>query len=113
LSGRKREEIGGCAESDMGVAVTAWNQELRDQALPNYRAAVARRSAWGNQQWVTALYGPQVGATTQAIHTQLVRRKKAEPSAKRCSQIGSALRGILNYCFHCKTVKRITALVQS
>ncbi len=70
------------AESSMGVALTEWNQEQHDRALANYRNAVAARSAWANQQWITALYGPAVAATTQAIHAEVERRRQAEHAAK-------------------------------
>jgi len=66
------------AESSMGIAVTEWNQQFHEQSLPNYREAVAARSAWANPQWVTALYGPQVAATTRAIRTDIEQRKNAK-----------------------------------
>lgn len=71
------------AESSMGVAVTAWNQNQPNLALPNYRVAVSARSAWASPQWTAALYGPQVAASTQAIRAEIERRKKAERTAKQ------------------------------
>lgn len=66
------------AESSMGIAVTEWNQEFHQQALPNYRNAVADRSAWANSKWITALYGPQVAATTDAIRIDIQQSRSLE-----------------------------------
>lgn len=71
------------ADSEMGIAVAAWNQSQPDEAVASYRAAVGLRSAWANPQWVAALYGPQVAASTQAIGAEDERRKKAEWKAKQ------------------------------
>ncbi|HME34475.1 MAG TPA: M48 family metalloprotease [Candidatus Sulfotelmatobacter sp.] len=71
------------ADSEMGIAVAAWNQIQPDEAVPSYRAAVRLRSAWANPRWVAALYGLQVAASTQAIGAEDERRKKAERKAKQ------------------------------
>jgi len=66
------------AEIDMGLAVGAWDQGQPDVAVDNFRWGTNLRAAWLNPQWVTAIYGPQVAAVTQAIHNESDRRKKAE-----------------------------------
>ena len=70
------------AEIEMGIAVSAWNEGQPDVAVSNFRGAAGQRAAWLNPQWVTALYGPQISATTQAIHAQSERQKKAQRAAK-------------------------------
>ena len=70
------------AEIEMGTAVAAWNEGQPDIAVSRLRWAASQRAAWLNPQWVTALYGPQVAATTQAIHAESERRKKAQRAAK-------------------------------
>ena len=65
------------AETEMGIAVSAWDQDKRNLAISDFRWAVSLRPAWLNPQWVTALYGPQVSATTQAIRTESEKQKKA------------------------------------
>jgi predicted Zn-dependent protease len=71
------------ADSEMGIAVAAWNQSQPDEAVPSYRLAVRLRSAWTNSQWVAALYGPQVGASIHAIGAEDELRKNAERKAKQ------------------------------
>jgi hypothetical protein len=70
------------AEIDMGIAVAAWLQGQPDLAVSNLRWAENQRSAWLNPNWVTAIYGPQVAATVQAIHAQSEHQKKAQSSRK-------------------------------
>ena len=70
------------AEIEMGLAVAAWSQGQPDLAIANFRWASEQRAAWLNPQWVTALYGPQISAATQAIHAQSERQKKAQRAAK-------------------------------
>jgi len=36
------------ADSEMGIAVAAWNQSQPEEAVSSYRAAVRLRSAWAN-----------------------------------------------------------------
>ena len=83
LNGIERPEDGRMrAEIDMGLAVAAWSQGQTDLAISNFRWAVGERSAWLNPQWVTALYGPQVSAATQAIYAASEKQKKAQKAAK-------------------------------
>lgn len=70
------------AEIGMGIAVAAWEQEQAGPAVSSFRFAVGARAAWLNPQWVMALYGPQVSATTQAIRAESERRKKAQRAAR-------------------------------
>ena len=71
------------AEIEMGTAVSAWNEGQPELAVSNFRWASGQRAAWLNPQWVTALYGPQISATTQQIHAQSERQKKAQTTPHR------------------------------
>ena len=71
------------AEIEMGIAVAAWYQGQPKLPISNFRWATAQRAAWLNPQWVTALYGPQVAAATQAIHARSELERKAHPAAQQ------------------------------
>ncbi len=71
------------AEAQMGVAVTAWEAKEPDLALTNYRAAILEHRAWGNPQWVAALYGQPVAASVQAIRQENDKRQKANGAVPR------------------------------
>ncbi|HZP25023.1 MAG TPA: tetratricopeptide repeat protein, partial [Terriglobales bacterium] len=79
----RQDDMHTRAETYMGIAVGAWDQGQPDLAVDNFRWATNIRAAWLNPQWVAAIYGPQVAAATQAIHTESDRRKKLEKSAKQ------------------------------
>jgi Tfp pilus assembly protein PilF len=71
------------AEAQMGLAVTAWEAKEPDLALTNYRAAILEHRAWGNPQWVAALYGQPVAASVQAIRQENDKRQKAKGAVPR------------------------------
>jgi len=76
------DDAHGRAEIEMGIAVADWLQGQPDLAVSHLRWAANQRSAWLNPNWVTAIYGPQVAATVQAIHAQSERQKKAQRAGK-------------------------------
>ena len=71
------------AESDMGLAVTAWQARQPQIALEHYRNAVLARSVWKNPQWTAALYGSAVSSTVSSIQREDEAREKARNSRRQ------------------------------
>lgn len=63
------------ADSEMGLAITEWQSRQREVALDHYRSAIADRKAWGNPQWVTALYGSAVSSTVSSLQQEDDRQR--------------------------------------
>ena len=63
------------ADSEMGLAVTEWQSRQREMALAHYRNAVADRKAWGNPQWVNALYGSAVSSTVSTLQQEDAKQR--------------------------------------
>ncbi len=63
-------------EKMMARAVTRWQAHQQDEALVDFRSAVAGQPEWENSNWVHALYSPLVAQSIQEMQAERERRKR-------------------------------------
>ena len=65
-------------EKMMARAVARWQAQQHDEALVDFRSAVAGQPEWENSNWVHALYSPLVAQSIREMQAERERRKKAK-----------------------------------
>jgi beta-barrel assembly-enhancing protease len=63
-------------EKMMARSVARWQAQQRDEALVDFRSAVAGQPEWENSNWVHALHSPLVAQSIQEMQAERERRKR-------------------------------------